>query len=243
MTARIFSASLALLALFAATDSKAVEPATLQLLNQPEALEPVHVRARLPICSQITGLSFVGGRFELATAAKACIPQPTLVDHEITLGRLPQGHYTLRVVGDAAPQGAPLELAVDVAAARAIDPESDVDGLTDFSGIWSAPSRNGDSIFVQHETGSERLLITWNTYGSDGTPIWHAAISTNTRLDDTYELFVFRTSRQGLEIEGTASFVAHGIENATFTVTMDHESPIEMALHRFHFDPPRSNVP
>jgi hypothetical protein len=198
----------------------------LQILPaQPSALQPVYARAGLPGCKQISRVRHVEGLIRIDVVSTLCgVPPPGAFDTDVSLGRLPQGSYRMRLF-DGEVQGNPAlsaEVAFTVAPPVPGDFFDEFAPTLDYSGIWWNAQRAGEAFFVQHQV-PDRLLLTWNTFAANGQPEWFV-MQSDTRDYASLVGNVYRATGPAgtptLELLGRASFYSYGSDTASFVVTV-----------------------
>jgi hypothetical protein len=176
------------------------------LRGTPHALEPVVMEAHFEACNHIDKVEFSEGVFNVVVEPDViCLATPPegLFPEEFTLGALPVGTYRARLIQDTAISS---EMMFTVAPPK----NRNFNALSDYSGIWWDPNRSGESIFVEHETGPDKLLLVWNTYDEVGNPQWLVGLTDPDASDDRrngYSLILYRPSPDGMQRVGVADFV------------------------------------
>jgi hypothetical protein len=203
----------ALLLATTAAEVRAQEDPSLSLVGSPVALEPVNIRVELLGCTHLGEVRFVGGIFEVLVEPTICgVPPGGLFPSYLTLGQLPAGDYQARLVakGSGAVIGAPLSFQVTRAPQ---DPLSEFTTPSlDYSGIWWTRERNGESWFLQHFTGTDKLLGVWNRYRQDGSAAWLAILGRQIRPGE-FEVTLYEPTASGLQPAGYATLTGIGPNN------------------------------
>ncbi|MDZ3823091.1 MAG: hypothetical protein U0S76_05775 [Pseudoxanthomonas sp.] len=211
------------------------------LPGQPRALQATWLQVMTPDCQKLTRVRHVQGVLEVEVRPTGCfIPRPGFRNSRtLSLGKLPQGEYRIRLV-DAGRPDRPLlapELAVTVAPPPPGVYPDEVEPLHDYSGWWMrADQDSGEGWLVEHVV-PDRMMFTWVGYDADGEPTWLVMQSTANRYGHLSGP-VYRSRREGDQVVrtriGEGTFVSARHDEARFTLRPDDPDaePIETPLRR-----------
>lgn len=208
------------------------------LPDTPRALQAVYVRLTLSACQGIAEVKHANGIFSIGVTSQVfCIPSPVPRALEVSLGKLPQGQYRVRVANADDPNDPESwpELTFDVAAPAPGRFSDEFGPLLDYSGVWSSPDYRGQGWFVEHRS-PDRLLLTWVTYDDAGRNTWYV-MQANLRSYEVLSGPVFKTQRTGTTVEltqiGSGRFESRAADEAEFTLLLDGaEVPTTINLRR-----------
>lgn len=199
------------------------------LHGTPHALEPITMEAHIEACNYIEKVEFSQDAFNVVVKPESicwATPPEGLFPAQFALGALPVGTYRARLV-----QGTTIasEMTFTVAPPR----NGNTDALRDYSGIWWDPNRNGESVFVEHETSPDKLMLVWNTYDATGNPQWLVGL-TDPDAGARYSLVLYRPSASGMQRVGVAKITGVSPEHfAEFRFQFTGGEPTRVMLRRF----------
>jgi hypothetical protein len=193
--------------------------------DQPRAQQAVHATIAVPESYTPGDVSHVQGVIEIGMRRTGGFPRPGTRPMSVTLGKLPQGTYRLRVVNAAEPTRPPLapEQTFTVAPPAPSASPQDYQPLLDYSGWWTrADTDSGEGWLVEHK-GPDRLMFSWVTYDDAGNPNWFVMQSTQRQSGGVLIGPVYRARREDGTIVrtlvGEGRFLADGIDQALFVLT------------------------
>ncbi len=241
--ARAFAATMALLG---AASPVAAQVGAYDLVitpEQPRAQQAVYATVAVPFFGRILGdVSFVEGVIEIGVRTAGGFPRPGTRPESVTLGKLPQGTYRLRVVDANLPTRPALapERTFTVAPPTPSASSQDYDPLLDFSGWWTrADTDTGEGWLVEHKV-PDRMMFSWVTYDDAGNPNWFVMQSAQRQSGGVLVGPVYRSRREGGAIVrtliGEGRFLARAPDVATFALTpSDGQAPVTTPLRRLAF--------
>jgi hypothetical protein len=211
-----------------------IEPET------PRAQQAVYATVAMPGCRVPKDVRFVDGVIEIGVASTWCgVPPPGLYPRSVSLGKLPQGTYRVRVA--SAPDGpARPEYTFTVEPPVEGEWQDEHEPLLDYSGWWTTEDPTlGEGWLVEHKV-PDRLMFSWVTYDDEGNPTWLVMQSTER---DHRALIgpVYRSERQDgtivRTIIGEGRFEGFAPDEARFTLTPSEGGgdPVVTELRRLPF--------
>lgn len=235
----------AALPILAISGSVTAQPGAYEITIEPEtprAQQAVYATVAVPFCRTPSDVSHVEGVFEIGVVSTACFPRPGVRPAPVTLGKLPQGTYRLRVVNAEDPARPALteEHTLTVAPPTPGNHPDEREPLLDYSGWWTtAAADQGEGWLVEHKV-PDFLVFSWVTYDAEGNPTWLNMQST----ERNYRALigpVYRTERDGDAVVrtrvGEGRFEGTAPNAAMFTLTLDGEGeePVSTSLQRVAF--------
>lgn len=233
------------LSMLAASGAVVAQPGAYEVTVEPEtprAQQAVYAIVAMPGCRVAKDVRFVDGVIEIGVAGTLCgVPPPGLFPRAVSLGKLPQGTYPLRVVGYAT--GQPLllqERTLTVEPPVPGDWSDEHEPLLDYSGWWTTADPDiGEGWLVEHKV-PDRLMFSWVTYDDEGNPTWLVMQSTER---DHRALIgpVYRSERRDGTIVrtlvGEGRFRGTAPDEASFTLTPEGpgQEPVITHLRRLAF--------
>jgi hypothetical protein len=208
----------------------------------PRAQQAVFATVAVPFCRALAEVSHVEGTIEIGVRSALCFPRPGFRPMSVSLGKLPQGSYRLRVVNaeDPARPGLTPERMLTVAPPVPGDFADEFEPLLDYSGWWTtADSDRGEGWLVEHKV-PDRMMFSWVAYDADGNPTWLVMQAT----ERSYRALigpVYRSERQGdivvRTLIGEGRFEGTAADAATFVLTLEDsvEEPVSTSLRRLAF--------
>jgi hypothetical protein len=159
----------------------------------------------------------------------------------VSLGKLPQGEYRVRLVNADNPARPALtsDVVFNVAAPPAGQFFDEFDPLLDYSGWWWNAASAGEGWFVERKV-PDRLMLSWATYDTAGRATW-LVMQSDTRSYRRLSGPVYGAQRVSgavtLTRVGQGVFEASAANTATFTLTPDGPSatPVVTSLQRLPF--------
>ena len=207
----------------------------------PRAQQAVYAVVAMPGCRVPKDVRYVDGVFEIGVAATLCgVPPPGLYPRAVSLGKLPQGTYRLRIGAGANGQPPLQEYTLTVEPPVAGDWSDEHEPLLDYSGWWTTEDPTlGEGWLVEHKV-PDRMMFSWVTYDDAGEPTWLVMQSTD-RSHRALTGPVYRSERVDGSIVrtlvGEGRFEGYAPGEARFTLTpedMVGESTVT-ELHRIRF--------
>lgn len=211
--------------------------------EQPRAQQAVYATVAVPFNYALSEVTHVQGVIEIGVrAVGGFLPRPGTRPMSVTLGKLPQGTYQLRVVNADAPTRPALSPArvLTIAPPEPSGPFGYAEPLMDFSGWWTrADSDSGEGWLVEHKV-PDRMMFAWVTYDDAGNPNWFVMQST---LRQSGSLIgpVYHSRREGGTIVrtlvGEGRFRANGPDAAVFALRPvdPAQAPVDTPLRRLAF--------
>ncbi len=235
----------ATLSMLVASGAAVAQPGAYAITLEPEtprAQQAVYAIVAMPGCRVLKDVRYVDGVIEIGVTSTLCgTPRPGLHPHSVSLGKLPQGTYQVRVVGDVTMQPLPVqESTLTVEPPVPGDWSDEHEPLLDYSGWWTTADPSlGEGWLVEHKV-PDRLMFSWVTYDDEGNPTWLVMQSTE-RNHRALIGPVYRSERRDGAIVrtlvGEGRFEGAYSDEAIFTLTPDGpgQTPVVMELRRLPF--------
>lgn len=211
--------------------------------EQPRAQQAVYAIVAVPFNYALKDVSHVQGVIEIGVhAVGGFLPRPGTRPMSVTLGKLPQGIYQVRVVNADVPTRPALSPALVLTVAPPVPsgPFGYAEPLLDFSGWWTrADNDSGEGWLVEHKV-PDRMMFSWVTYDDVGNPNWFVMQSTR-RQSGSLIGPVYSSRRENGTIVrtlvGEGRFWATGPEAAVFALSPADpaQAPVDTPLRRLAF--------
>lgn len=241
----IVLATAAALPMFAGSGAAFAQPGAYEIAIEPEtprAQQAVYATVAMPACRVPNEVRYVDGVIEIGVTSTLCgVPPPGLRDRSVSLGKLPQGTYRVRVAErHASGQAFGPERMLTVAPPAAGEWLDEHEPLLDYSGWWTTEDPTlGEGWLVEHKV-PDRLTFSWVTYDDAGEPTWLVMQS----IERNYRSLigpVYRSVRRDgtivRTIIGEGRFEGFAPDEARFTLTPSEGGgdPVVTELRRLPF--------
>ena len=165
---------------------------------QPLPFQVVNVRAVVDSCEfeeSSVGVAMIGDTLRVTRAPIACSPPGPPITVDIRLGSFPEGSYRVELYSGSALSESPQErhsFEVRGLAEPAVFPPP-TRPLTDYTGLWYAPSESGWGISLS-QSPTHGLFGTWYLYDAANRPEWYTFQEGRWTSFTTWTATAFRTS-------------------------------------------------